>query len=722
MNTMRNGFRISVIAAALAATYGPAIAADDEMAAYTDPESWVSFSAGHWSADRPQLGIYDGMDERGAFGNIDFSVVRRDESNGTWLTASGSNLGLGTRELRGEYLRQGDFGLYVEHGRTLRNHPLTFSTRLLGEGTTTPTVTANAANPLYDLSLATKRDRTEVGGYKAITENLAVVTSYQEEIKDGNRQYGLGSQPFFLVEPVNSKTQQVKLALEYTLEKLQLSGGYLGSWYTNRNPLILATNSNVTAPGSSGNPSLVPLSQPLDNQAHQLFLDGGYSFTGTTRGSFKLSYSHATQNEHLPSYDLASPNDPLAAAAGINDAAPSRLGGEINTTIAQASVHSRPIPKLSVLASVRYQDVDDATPVALYVRTVSATTGAVTTVHNTPHSITTTSGKVEATYQLPMRFNLTGGVEMSKQDRSYPELESERYVPFRAKLDEDTYRLQLRRPLTDTVSGSIAYLRSERDGSDYLTTEHFASDLINPLHIADRERDKWRLMVNWEPSEALSLQGSFEDSKDDYGYTAARPYGLRDGTSQRVSLDGAYAISDEWKITAWVSHDETEANQYGASFDRLTDEYEYDRTYNLKDVGDSVGFGMRGEVTAAIRVGADLQWTKNRSDYNTSVTENGPGEALSPTGPEATAASVNAAPVPITSKVARLGLFAQYDISRSADVRLDLVHERWETDDWSYQFANGTAFSFGTGDGTTVTASAKQISNFAGVRYRYRFQ
>ena len=71
--------------------------------------------------------------------------------------------------------------------------------------------------------------------------------------------------------------------------------------------------------------------------------------------------------------------------------------------------------------------------------------------------------------------------------------------------------------------------------------------------------------------------------------------------------------------------------------------------------------------------------------------------------------------------MARLALFAQYAVKKNADIRVDFVHERWDTDDWSWQFANGTAFTYGGADGTTVIAHDKQVSNFVGLRYNYRF-
>ncbi|MDX9706539.1 MAG: MtrB/PioB family outer membrane beta-barrel protein, partial [Azospira sp.] len=79
----------------------------------------------------------------------------------------------------------------------------------------------------------------------------------------------------------------------------------------------------------------------------------------------------------------------------------------------------------------------------------------------------------------------------------------------------------------------------------------------------------------------------------------------------------------------------------------------------------------------------------------------------------------------IESKLLRLNLFSIYSLSKQSDLRLDFIHERWETNDWTWQFADGSPFVYGGNasvDGTTVITKPKQFSNFIGVRYIYKFQ
>jgi hypothetical protein len=79
-----------------------------------------------------------------------------------------------------------------------------------------------------------------------------------------------------------------------TRQAFQVQGGYYGSWYTNTNNLV--DTANIT---SRVRPQFF-LSLPLDNQAHQAFVNGGYNFSDRTRGTFKVAYTRATQNEQIP--------------------------------------------------------------------------------------------------------------------------------------------------------------------------------------------------------------------------------------------------------------------------------------------------------------------------------------------------------------------------------------------------------------------------------------
>ncbi len=718
-NKFARQFRMTALAAALASCYGMALANDEEKAdlaavaaevsQLTTPESSISVGIGNWSGNRPQQGIYDGMREGKAYGLLDMTLVKRNNESGTLFTVEGRNLGLDTHELNAEWLRQGDIGISLDYSRIQRDNPLTFTTGLQGIGTATQVISgvysavpaSNYELPKREVSLGTTRDLTQLGLFKNLMPNLDLKISFKNEKKDGARQWGLGSAALFLTEPIDSTTRQLEALLNYAGKRLQMSGGYYGSWYDNANTLVLGRiNDGLADSAPSTNPAKpTPLSLPLGNQAHQLLLNAGYAFTSTTRGTAKLSYGKATQDETLP---VAFNVLPLAGS-------PTNLDGRIDTTLAEVGLSSRPLPKLSLVANLRYHDVQDKTPVAAYIGGAPGTTF----VYNTPHSYTKKSGKLEANYRLPQQFNLIGGIEINNQDRSVPTRSTVSgagvntfSVPFRAKLDETTYRLQLRRSLSDTLNGSLAYLYSDRRGPGYDSTGNTIRDSINPTHIADRQRDKWRAMLDWSPTEQLSFQFALDQAQDKYGTSAARPYGLIDGSAHIYTLDVNYTMGDNWQISGWYTRDDTKAREFGVL---TTTPTTTTKDSQLREVGDSFGFGLRGRPSAKLQVGANLEWVKSVSQYPQTLT--GPITAgLTPLAD-------------ITNKLTRLKLFGDYAVDKNSNVRIEATHERWQTDDWTWSFSTGAPFIFGDAgtDGTVVTAKPIQSVNFIGARYIYKF-
>ena len=724
-NTLKATFRLTAIAAALFAAYGTAQAQatlaqeNPEIGRLASPsaDDNLSIGAGNWSNDRRFQGQYDGMPDEGAYFLFDGQVHRRNDATGDWFRLDMRNLGLDTREVRIGAERQGDIGGSIEFNQIPRVYPWTVNSNLLGIGQSNMTI--QGAPPTVERTLTTRRDRTSVDFFKSLNNlvpGLKFTFDYRHEDKTGELNYGLGSQPLWLAQPIDSTTQLLNAGFEYSKDKLQLRGGYYATWWDTSESLVFGLRSGTGTPGSTQNPNPTPLSQPLDNQSWEVYLDGGYSFTPTTRGTFKLKYGEATMDESLPSWGLTGVNAPFVNM-------PRKLDGQVNTTLVQVGLSSRPMPKLSVVANLRYYDMDDQTPLLGVVG--NNATGAVQ-VHNTPQSIETWSGKLEGTYRLPMGFSVIGGIDGKKQDRSVPQFADEIYVPYRSKLDEWNYGIQVRRGLSETINGSLGYVYSTRDGNSYSFANHptaFAENQINPIHIADRDRDRWRLQLDWTPVSNFTVQGTFEDARDDYSNSASRPWGLTDGKASLYSIDATLQINPDWQLVAWYAYDRTEADQIGGRWDRITEVFEGTRDASLKDKSDSLGVSLNGKINAKWKVGADVLWTKSRSEYKETWTPTG----LGATARYPTSGGETAVPLPnLTTELTRFRLFADYAVQKNASLRFDVIYEDWRTNDWVYSFSNGTPFTFGTtgatADGTFFTQTSPQKSTFVGVRYKYMLE
>lgn len=672
---MNETLRLTALAAALLSIHGQAFA--------DDAQGEVSVGVGGWTNDRHQPGMYDGMRDKGVYPLLDADVQKRDDESGLTWGLKVRNLGLQTREAKGEVERQGDIGGSIEYSRIPRDNPFTIDTRVRANGTTqlvpTPSIVPGTGR---DLELRTVRDRYTAKFYKTLGEGFTLNFSYSTENKEGNQQWGRGGAPEFAIQPINSTTRQWEAVVNYADAKLQLSGGYNGTSYENSNGLVVSTLSNGTQPFF--------LTLPLDNKSHQFFVDGGYSFTPTTRGTFKASYTRATQDEHLRTADIPGLASPLA---------PTHLNGRLDTTLVEAGVNSRPITDLTLNANLRYRNLDDKTPIKGYVFT-----GSTPTVFNTPWSYKTWTGKVDATYRLKDGYSLLGGAEYSSQDRWVPN-KGTLWVPFRSDLDETTLRAGVRKSMSETVNGSVTYLYSNRDGGKYTvpgTAGDAVKDVVNPLNIADRKRNKLRGAVDWTPIDKLTLQFIAEGSKDKY---SGLPFGLEKGTGHVFTLDGSYQLNEDWSFNAWVSFDQTKADEQTQGNLVST------KDNTLKENGTSYGVGLRGAVDK-LKLGADLERFRSKNKYEQDLS----GIAL----------NANLVPVPdITNKLLRVKAFATYPILKNSEIRANFIYEKWQTDDWSWMMfppAGQQAFAYGTGtDGTTVFADQKQHSVFGGLRYIYRF-
>jgi len=682
-------FTLTAIAAAMCTAFITAQAAENnEISALTNPDSTIQFGLGYVDSDNGRFGQYNGLNEKGAYGLLDADIVKRDDANGRWLKFRARNLGLDNRELRFEHEIQGNWGYYVDFSQTPRYEPYTVNTAVTGIGSNSLTIPTSPVTTGSAVQLKTKREAIGLGFNKYISDTLDFKVTFKNEEKDGARLWARGTSSTagipvtmlgrfeFMPEPINSTTRQLEAILSYTGDRLQLSGGYYGTMYNNQYNAIFITGGN---PVFSGTNFINPVALPPDNHSHQLHLSGGYNFTNTARGTFKVAYARAKQEDSFLTAAQLTPATPVAAGL------PANLGARVDTTLAQLGFSARPMPKLSVRANLRYEDRDDKTPLFRY---GNPTAGNSTyDGFNEPRSIRTTSGKIEASYALPMALRLTGGIDYDEKHRNTSILRS---VSFRNKTDETAYRVELRRSMSETITGAVAYIHSDRGGSPFLFNTTLnggaGSNQLAPLHLADRKRETMRLTANWQPADPLSLQFRFDQSKDSYkGDRDGSGIGIKNGEAFNYTVDASYNFSERWQATAWYSHNATEIERESTTFSES------------RFLAKSVGLGLRGKPHGKVEVGADV----SHGSYYDSYTQR--------------LGSTDSSLPDVTTRTMRVQLFAKYELQKNSGLRLDYIFNRFSTNDWSW-----TNFTYL--DGTTVTQAPVQKVNFLGVSYYYRWQ
>lgn len=662
--TKLRGVGLSVIAASLAAAFGSVRAEDDIIARLIQPHSSLSLGVGYLTEDAARFGQYTGLREEGVYAIANVDVVRGDADTSRWLRLTGRNLGMDSRWLRFEHSVQGSWKYFLEYDQSPRYSQYVVNTRLAGIGN--DVVTINGAPSFYEKRLRTAREGISVGGQYVLGSGFDVQVRVKQETKNGARLFGerLTAAMNFVAEPIDHTMSQVDVALGYAGQRLQLTGGYYGSFFEN-------DNSALRIAGRTFPSDLIAL--PPDNHAHQVYLTGGYSFTPLTRANFKLARSFAYQDDSFVNPSLVGRTD---------------LNGELQTTLAQVGLSARPLQKLTVVADWRHEKRDDQTPQLQYFSPTLVTVGTFNGVNET-RDYETNNGKLEARYMLPAGFKATVGVDFEEKKR---DVYAVRLVTTRKRTEETAYRVELARSLSETVNGSLALIQSERTGSALAqegSTGAAAAIYAVPYHLADRDRKKVRARVDWMPTEALSLQVTADAFEDDF---KGGGYGVDAGRGTFWSIDGAYVLSQNWQVSAWASRElarqENLSKTAAAGADWQAD---------LSVLTEAFGLGLRGSLASKWKVGGDLSYSHNLAKYGL--------------------ASSVVTPVieDVKYTVTTLKLFTEYAMKKDLALRFDAIHNQWSTNDWLWSRTFNT-------DGTFLTQDQTQETTFAGVSMRYTWR
>lgn len=682
-------------------------------------------------ADRALFGQYNGLQgDRHVVGTLGIDYRLRKPEPGSWVDFRAENLLGDTREMHLVWKNPGEWKFMADYAELVHYDPLTLNTGMIGAGTTTPQVVVLPGGPGTgsEFELKTKRTGLGVGFSRRINNTMQFEVDLKSENKEGSRLFGVGVNCFsaiatcgtttnthvgwgllMLPEPISANHSQVEARLSYALNKFRVSAGYYGSFYRNDYATL-----NPSVPGVLNNPLGSPLalssglqsllSQPValspDNQAHQFDLTGGYTFTDKTQGTFRLGYARATQDSDFVGNGLA------GAPAGI-----SNLAGKVTTTSARLGITSRPLPKLALLADVRYEDKDDQTPIAYYNYADGNTRYTNRTLPDRR-----TRGKLQASWQFAGGFLGTVGADYEAIDRGTFTATSAAagISALRQQTDETSLRAELRRQITEDFSGSVIVSSSRRNGSNWLrdnsgsgvtevnnpsdaATGFFPDAIFMPL-LADRQRDKVRFFADWQPSKKLTLQFSAEQGKDRYDTPSA--YGLHDTRVRQYGVDFVYAESFNWNFNGYVSQGAQTFNQsryagYVMAFENTSL---------------NAGFGFTGKIASNFEIGGNLSFSDDKSVYAQTL------DLFATADSAALLAATGGLPDVVYRQTA-LKLYGNYALDKRSAVRFDLIHQRNQANDWAWNY-NGVPFAYS--DGTTVMQKPSQHVSFIGLTYIYR--
>jgi MtrB/PioB family decaheme-associated outer membrane protein len=730
--------RPTVLALALVAAYAPV----HSQTVVTDTSVNVGlYGITGSSNERAQFGQYNGLRNVGPGAAIlGFDYYRQDVEQGRSVLFTGTDLALQTRALDFAWQNQGDWKFSANYNEQIHYDPYSVNTGMQGFGSTTPQVVplpgGTGTGNEYELKI--KRTGIGLGFWKAISPTVNFEVKLQSEDRDGSVMSGIGfscpssvapgcrgatgtqtgSAVLMLAEPVNTNQTQIDARVNWVGEKFNLSAGYYGSFFNNSYGVL-----SPSVPSSLYNPvgTLLPLNTglqailnnpvalPPDNNAQFLDITGNYALAPTTQAKFKISYSQATQNQSFSSAGLS------GAPAGVSD-----LGGKVSTTLALVGISARPMPKLSLLADIRYSDSNDTTPVAPYSVQGPQTTPPdplSLTSTNMRQPLTTTRARAEAAYQFSSEYRGTLDVAWESIDRGVftPTASVSGVSALRQKTDETTVRAELRRTLSENLSGAISAVGSWRDGSDWLRPNSgngvttvsnpgavFLPSAVFPTSLADRQRDKIKLTLNWQPSEALSLQFLAEGGRDSYSSPTQYPIqGVEDANMNMFGIDWNYAVSEAWGVNGYLSQGTQTVQQsrfagYVMSF---------------RDTTTAFGLGVTGKPMEKLQVGGTLSYINDKNQYRQGLEANAPPESVA-------LLTVTGGLPDVLFRQTNLLLFGRYEIDKQSAVRVNLVYQYSKVNDWAWGY-NGTPYAYS--DATTLYQQPTQSVGMVSVVYVYKF-
>ena len=497
---------------------------DDAARRLIQPTSVVEVGAGYVSQDSFKFGEYNGLFKKGIYGIFNFDVRgggSYDSGDATRWRATGTDLGLDTRDVSVEYGQQGKFRINFDYDELRRNRSDTYQTPYLGAGSDTLTLPSNWIKPLVpqvsgtainfrSLSPTTGLASSIVGGVvtpptaaqQATVNNIIAAdlpdfnnvdldtirktikggfsysidsrwefkASAQHEKKEGLKPMGAVSSQVsefsaILADPIDQTTDQYNMSLTYTGENSFLQVAYYGSVFKN-------DISSLTWQDANDPTKTATLSSAPSNSFHQILLTGGYNFSPTTKLVVNGSYGRNIQNEAF-------------VTNGQNNQFPlglpqSSLDGLVVSTAFNAKLTAKPIRDLSLVAGYKYDDRDNRTPVNTYffqdaneARAAGAsafnaalglpanTLGSNINIYaNRPYSKKVNQFDIDADYAVAKGQRLQGGYEYQQIDRKCDG--SWINCADAPRTRESTLRAEWRANMVENLSGRVAYAYSER--------------------------------------------------------------------------------------------------------------------------------------------------------------------------------------------------------------------------------------------------------------------
>lgn len=394
--------------------------------------------------------------------------------------------------------------------------------------------------------------------------------------------------------PIDTRTTDVRMGVEWANTRGLLSAGIDASWFTNHIPTVQFDNPQRFTDISAGPSKGVAVMWP-SNSLVSFVAAGAYKLPARTRATANISVGRATQNEPLaaPTSNTALVAPPLMR--GTAEAAANVISMVYGLT-------SRPSERLWLNARYRYYDYANKT--RHYETTPITGDWAVGTgtVENEPLSVRRHTLDLDSSFTASRFAVLGAGYTREVAARSFRIFED---------TTEDIFRVTADSTGNAFVTARLKYEIADRKGSRFdghLLEEVSEQPAMRHFDVANRRRTRATGSVTVMPAAWINLSGSIADGRDDYADTG---FGLRDNRNRAYGAGVDLALRDTVTLGLSCEREKYTANQYsrtanpGVQFTDPTRDWALDTTDRVDTIIATLDL-LRTIPKMDIRLGYDV--------------------------------------------------------------------------------------------------------------------
>lgn len=550
----------------------------------------AEFGLYYLSDDSFRYGKYSGLTDEGVYALVDFKLEKRPEWNSGDLIRwrfQGWRAGLNSRRVEFDFSQQGKQRFRFDYRQIPNNkfsNGLTPYMGLGGDelrmpqgwqvagGSNNTRGFVNLEDYLKPYEIKTNRKSITLDYDLKISERWNMAIGFRHENRDGVRNtFGIfgynmtSTRSAELIAPVNWQTDNINLMFNYSSGRAQFGIGMYASFFNNDDEALQFQNAfgkvgnwekGVAYPDGFGQMSLEPENHYLQFKAY-----GGFIFNAKTRLTADLSWGTMKQDDAFLPYTV---NPALRVR---EDLPRSDADAKIDTLFFNTRLTSRLTSRLNLVASYRYDDRDNKTPREAYRYIGGDSQNQKPTAEsriNLPYSYTRQKADALLNWSIARGLSIKGAVEWNDYSRDYAEVEDS---------NEWAWLAGARLASWESLSASIDYRHSDRDVDEYIGNLPFQESYLpgvlpedafqnhpwqRKYNQTDRNRDEWRLRVDWFPTQAFNIGVTGSNWKDDYG---EGHFGLNDAKAHSWSLDFGYRPMEKVSLGAFFTHEKWDASQ-----------------------------------------------------------------------------------------------------------------------------------------------------------------